>query len=250
MPPAFISRDDNEKEPILNPIKVATREEWLIARKALLEKEKAHTRIKDEISQERQELPWVKLDENYVFETETGKVSLAELFGDKSQLIVYHFMFGPEWAEGCKSCSFWADSFNGLEPHLNGRDIAFVAVSRAPMSSLMPFKKRMGWSFNWVSSHSNCFNTDFNVSFSSDHNSENPATYNFQEMSSFPMEEAHGTSVFAKDEDGNIYHTYSTYGRGLDATNAAYSYIDMVPKGRDEPSEGNPMGWVKHHDAY
>lgn len=234
----------------MNPMKVATREEWLIARKALLEKEKAHTRIKDEISLERRALPWVKLDENYVFETETGEVSFSELFGDKSQLIVYHFMFGPEWAEGCKSCSFWADSFNGLEPHLNGRDIAFVAVSRAPVSSLMPFKKRMGWSFNWVSSHSNSFNADFHVSFSSDHNSENPATYNFQEMSSFPMEEAHGTSVFAKDEDGNIYHTYSTYGRGLDATNAAYSYIDMVPKGRDEPSEGNPMGWVKHHDAY
>lgn len=241
---------DNEKETIMNSMKVATREEWLIARKALLEKEKAHTRAKDEISQQRRALPWVKLDENYVFETETGKVSLAELFGDKSQLIVYHFMFGPEWAEGCKSCSFWADSFNGLEPHLNGRDIAFVAVSRAPMSSLMPFKKRMGWSFNWVSSHSNSFNADFNVSFSSDHNSENPATYNFQEMSSSPMEEAHGTSVFAKDDAGNIYHTYSTYGRGLDITNAAYSYIDMVPKGRNEPSEGNPMVWVKHHDAY
>lgn len=230
-------------------IKTATREEWLTARKSLLVKEKAQTRLKDELSEERRALPWVPVKENYVFETEGGDATLSELFGDKSQLIVYHFMFGPEWQEGCKSCSFWADSFNGLEPHLNGRDIAFATVSRAPLGKLLPFKQRMGWDFNWVSSYPNTFNADFDVSFGSEHKSENPVTYNFKENNHYPMDEAHGTSVFAKDEEGNIYHTYSTYGRGLDVTNAAYSYIDLVPKGRDEEA-GNTMAWVKHHDAY
>lgn len=231
-------------------INTATREEWLAARKSLLEKEKAHTRLKDELSEERRALPWVKLDKNYVFETENGVISLSDLFASKSQLIVYHFMFGPKWESGCVSCSFWADSFNGLEPHLNARDIAFTAVSSAPMSMLSPFKKRMGWDFNWVSSNANTFNADFNVNVGPDKNPEDPVLYNFKEMPAFPVDEMHGTSVFAKDEDGQVYHTYSTYGRGLDVTNAAYSYIDMVPKGRDEPSEGNPMAWVTHHDAY
>lgn len=239
-----------EEETSMKPIKTGSREEWLSARKTLLEKEKAHTMQKDALSEERRALPWVKIDENYVFETETGEASLSDLFGAQSQLIVYHFMFGPEWIEGCKSCSFWADSFNGLEPHLNGRDIAFVAISRAPMSLLLPFKKRMGWNFTWVSSHANRFNADFDVSFGSDHKPENPVTYNFKEKTFYPMDEAHGTSVFAKDEAGSLYHTYSTYGRGLDVTNAAYSYIDMVPMGRNEPPAGNPMEWVRHHDAY
>ncbi len=234
----------------MQAIKTATRQEWLSARRALLEKEKAHTRLKDAISAERRALPWVRIDKEYLFETEDGDASLSDLFGEKSQLIVYHFMFGPEWEEGCKSCSFWADSFNGLEPHLNARDIAFVAISRAPISLLLPFKKRMGWNFRWVSSFPNSFNADFNVSFGSDHQPENPVTYNFKEKAFYPLDEAHGTSVLAKDGDGTIYHTYSTYGRGLDVTNAAYSYIDMAPKGRDEPAEGNPMAWVRHHDAY
>lgn len=229
---------------------ITTRKEWLSARLALLEKEKAHTRLKDEISAERRALPWVALDREYLFTTESGDASLSELFGDHSQLIVYHFMFGPEWQEGCKSCSFWADSFDGLEPHLNGRDIAFAAVSRAPMSKLLPFKNRMGWTFNWVSSSENSFNADFDVSFGSDHRPEDPVRYNFNDNAIYPMDEAHGTSVFARDEDGTIYHTYSTYGRGLDITNAAYSYIDMTPKGRNEPAEGNPMEWVRHHDSY
>ena len=159
-------------------------------------------------------------------------------------------MFGPEWEEGCESCSFWADSFNNLEPHLHARDISFVAVSRAPMSLLKPFKERMGWGFNWVSSFSNSFNADFNVSFGSAHQPENLVNYNFQEDSFYPMDEAHGTSIFIKDDNGDIYHTYSTYGRGLDVTNAAYSYIDLTPLGRNEPTEGNPMAWVRHHDKY
>lgn len=234
----------------MSSIKTASREEWLEARLALLDAEKLHTKQKDALSAARRNLPWVKIDKSYVFETENGKVSLSDLFGDKSQLIIYHFMFGPEWESGCVSCSFWADSFNGLEPHLNNRDIAFAAVSSAPMEMLSPFKKRMGWAFNWVSSNTNTFNADFNVNAGPDHKQDEPVLYNFKEIPSYPVDEMHGTSVFAKGEDGQIYHTYSTYGRGLDITNAAYSYIDMVPKGRDEPSEGNPMAWVKHHDAY
>jgi predicted dithiol-disulfide oxidoreductase (DUF899 family) len=234
----------------MNSINTATREEWLIQRRSLLEKEKVHTREKDIISEARRSLPWVKLESDYNFETETGSTTLQELFGDKSQLIVYHFMFGSDWEQGCKSCSFWADSFNGLSPHLNARDIAFVAVSRAPMSKLAPFKKRMGWGFTWVSSAPNTFNADFHVGFSSDQLNDSPKMYNFNEVDSVPVDEMHGTSVFAKDDEDNIYHTYSTYGRGLDVTNAAYSYIDMTPKGRDEPSEGNPMAWLNHHDSY
>lgn len=230
-----------------------SREEWLTARRALLEKEKAYTRLKDEITRERQALPWVRIGKDYLFETETGEVSISALFQEHSQLIIYHFMFGPAWEIGCKSCSFWADSFDGLAPHLAAKDIAFTAVSSAPMAKLKQFKKRMGWSFDWVSSSSSTFNTDFNVGFGpnrTDRPQGAPLMYNFKEIDAAPMDEMHGTSVFAKDENGAIYHTYSTYGRGLDITNAAYSYIDMTPRGRDEPAEGNPMGWVKHHDAY
>lgn len=235
----------------MTAIKTATRDAWLKARLDLLEQEKKHTRQKDVLSAARRALPWVKIEKDYVFQCEDGTTrSLAELFGERTQLIVYHFMFGPEWDAGCVSCSFWADSFNGLQPHLNDRDIAFAAVSRAPMSKLLSFKKRMGWSFDWVSSFENDFNADFDVSFGSLHKPEDPVTYNFKEDTFYPMDEAHGTSVFARDADGTVYHTYSTYGRGLDATNAAYSYIDMVPKGRGEPAEGNLMAWVRHHDSY
>lgn len=235
----------------MTPNKTATRAEWLEARRDLLLKEKAHTREKDALSEARRGLPWVRLDQDYVFETAAGgSAKLSELFGERSQLIVYHFMFGPDQASGCKSCSFWADSFNGLAPHLNARDIAFLAVSRAPMSVITPFKKRMGWNFDWVSSASNTFNADFHVGFSSDQRNGKPLMYNFSEVDSVPMDEMHGTSVFARDDAGNVYHTYSTYGRGLDITNAAYSYMDMTPKGRDESPEGNPMAWLTHHDSY
>ncbi len=229
---------------------IVTRDEWLSARRALLEKEKAHTRMKDEITSARQALPWVKLDKDYEFETDSGKQTLGELFKGRSQLIVYHFMFGPEWEAGCVSCSFWADSFNGLAPHLAERDTAFVAISSAPMTMITPFKERMNWDFNWVSSNTNTFNSDFNVGFRADQPTDAPLMYNFKEIESSPMDEMHGTSVFVRGDDGAIYHTYSTYGRGLDITNAAYAYIDMTPKGRDELPTGNPMEWVKHHDAY
>jgi len=232
------------------PAKIATHDQWLEARRALLELEKAHTRQKDEITRARQALPWVRLQQEYLFETDEGEASLTSLFKDHNQLVVYHFMFGPEWTAGCVSCSFWADSFNGLSAHLAVRDIAFVAVSSAPMSMIAPFKQRMGWSFDWVSSSPSRFNEDFNVGFGPKRTPDRPLMYNFTEIDNAPMDEMHGTSVFAKDGDGTVYHTYSTYGRGLDATNAAYAYIDLTPAGRNEPATGNPMAWVRHHDVY
>ena len=235
----------------MTPTHIATREEWLAARKELLLREKEHTRMKDDITRARQALPWVKIDKDYEFATQDGPKTLSELFGNKSQLITYHFMFGSEWQDPCKSCSFWADSYNGLSPHLAAQDIAFVAVSSAPLDRLLPFKERMGWTFNWVSSHGNDFNFDLDVGFGPDRPKHLPRSYNFGTMQNAPLDEMHGTSVFAKDDDGNVYHTYSVYGRGLDATNAAYSYIDLTPKARNaEPSEGNPMGWLEYHDAY
>lgn len=228
--------------------KIVSREVWLTERRALLEKEKAHTKLKDEITAQRQNLPWVKLDNEYLFDTDSGEKCLNDLFNGKSQLIVYHFMFGPDWKQGCVSCSYWADTFNGIASHLTARDTAFVAVSSAPMSKINEFKKRMGWEFEWVSSHQNTFNADFNVGFGGMHKNENSLMYNFKEIENSPMDEMHGTSVFARKRDKDIYHTYSTYGRGLDITNAAYAYIDMTPMGRDENSNG--MSWLRHHDSY
>jgi len=228
--------------------KIVSREVWLSARRALLEKEKAHTKLKDEITAQRQNLPWVKIENEYLFDTNSGDKSLNDLFNRKSQLIVYHFMFGPDWKQGCVSCSYWADTFNGIASHLAARDTAFVAVSSAPMSKINEFKKRMGWEFEWVSSHQNTFNVDFNVGFGGMHKNENSLMYNFKEIENSPMDEMHGTSVFARKRDKDIYHTYSTYGRGLDITNAAYAYIDMTPRGRDENSNG--MSWLRHHDNY
>lgn len=228
----------------------ATREEWLVARRALLEKEKAHTRLKDEITKERQALPWVRVEKEYAFETPDGPRSLGDLFQGHSQLIVYHFMYGPEWKNPCVSCSLWADGFNGLPPHLAQKDIAFVTVSSAPLTMIAPFKERMGWAFDWVSSGGSAFNADFNVGFGASHPSDGPLMYNFRETDSMQIDELPGTSVFARGDDGAIYHTYSAYSRGLDITNTAYSYIDMTPRGRDEPAEGHKMGWVKHRDAY
>ena len=235
----------------MKPEKVATREDWLIARKALLVREKEHTRQKDEITRARQALPWVKVEKDYVFDTSNGPRRLADLFEGCSQLITYHFMFGPNWENPCKSCSFWADSYHGLGPHLAAQDITLIAVSSAPLERLLPFKERMGWDFEWVSSHRNSFNVDYDVGFGAERPKELPNAYNFGTLRHPPLDEMHGTSVFAKDDDGNVYHTYSTYGRGLDATNAAYAYIDLTPKARDgEPTSGNSMGWLKYHDCY
>jgi predicted dithiol-disulfide oxidoreductase (DUF899 family)/uncharacterized damage-inducible protein DinB len=227
--------------------KVAPPAEWLKARKELLKKEKEFTRLRDELSRHRRELPWEKVDKNYVFEGPKGKEALADLFDGRSQLIVYHFMFGPGWKEGCPSCSFLADSFDGSAIHLAQRDATFVAISRAPLAELEPFKKRMGWRFKWVSSSGTDFNYDYQVSAKK--GEDGKAYYNY-EFTDFPSEERPGASVFYKDEKGNIYHTYSTYARGLDILLNPYNFLDMTPKGRNEEGLPHGMAWVRHHDRY
>jgi predicted dithiol-disulfide oxidoreductase (DUF899 family) len=229
--------------------KVVSREEWLVARKDHLVKEKEFTRLRDQLSQQRRALPWVKVDKEYIFDGPDGKATLAELFAGRSQLIVYHFMFHPSWDEGCKSCSFWADNFNGIIVHLNHRDVTMVAISKAPLAQLEAFKKRMGWSFKWVSSFGTDFNRDYHVSFTPEELAKGEMYYNYRTCR-FPREEGPGVSVFYKDEDGNILHTYSCYARGLDMLNGAYHYLDLVPKGRDEASLTYPQAWVRHHDKY
>jgi len=229
--------------------KVVSREAWLAARKEHLAQEKAFTRQRDELSQARRDLPWVKVEEDYVFDSLDGPQSLGALFGDKSQLIVQHFMYGPDWEEGCPSCSFWADGFDGFVVHLAHRDVTMIAVSRAPVPVLEAYKKRMGWHFDWVSSLGNNFNQDYGVTFSEEEIAAGQVNYNYK-MRSFPVGEAPGISVFYKDETGDIFHTYSCYSRGLDMMNAAYHYLDLVPKGRDEDDDPYGMAWLKRHDQY
>lgn len=225
------------------------RADWLAARKRLLGKEKEFTRLRDELSRERRELPWLRVEKSYIFDTPDGKLTLSDLFEGRSQLLVYHFMYGPDWEVGCKSCSFWADSFNGIIVHLNHRDVTMIAVSRAPLSKLEAFRRRMGWSFKWASSFGNDFNRDYHVSFSKEEVAKGEMTYNFQ-PSKFPSDEAPGISVFYRDEEGRVFHTYSCYARGLDMLNGAYHYLDLVPKGRDEDGLSYTMEWVRHHDRY
>jgi predicted dithiol-disulfide oxidoreductase (DUF899 family) len=227
--------------------KVVSREEWLAVRKSFLVKEKEFTRARDELSRQRRELPWVEVEKSYAFDGPDGKVSLPDLFAGKSQLLVYHFMFGPDWGEGCPSCSFWADNYNGIVVHLANRDVSLVAISRAPLEKLEAYKRRMGWGFKWVSSLNNDFNRDFHVSFTPEE--QKTAVYNY-EARGFGSSEAPGASVFAKDEAGRVFHTYSCYARGLDMLNGAYHLLDLVPKGRDEDSLPYPMAWVRRHDKY
>jgi predicted dithiol-disulfide oxidoreductase (DUF899 family) len=228
--------------------KVISREQWIEARKAHLAKEKEFTRLRDELSRERREMGWVKVDKNYVFDGPDGKVSLAELFDGRSQLIVYHFMFDAEWSQGCKSCSFVADHYDPAIVHLNHRDVSMVTVSRAPIGKLEAFRKRMGWKFKWVSSFGNQFNRDFHVSYTDQELQSGLAVYNYVSRP-YPIRELPGMSVFFKDDEGNIFHTYSTYARGLDMFLGTYHLLDIVPKGRDE--DGIPiMSWLRHHDRY
>ena len=229
--------------------KLVSRDEWLAARKQHLSKEKEFTRLRDKLSAERRELPWVKVEENYVFDGPKGKETLGDLFDGRSQLIVYHFMFGPEWEEGCKSCSFLSDHIDGALVHLAHRDVTFVVVSRAPLSKIEAFKKRMGWRFKWVSSYGNDFNFDYHVSFTKDELAKGKVYYNY-DMNEFPSEEGPGISVFYKDGSGDIFHTYSSYARGLDILVGTYNYLDLVPKGRDEAELPWTMAWVRHHDKY
>jgi predicted dithiol-disulfide oxidoreductase (DUF899 family) len=228
---------------------IVSQAEWENARIALLAREKAFTEARDALSHARRDLPWVLVDKPYRFVTEKGETDLAGLFGDASQLIVYHFMFGPEWTEGCKSCSFWADSFNGVTAHLAQRDARLVAISRAPLATLLGFRERMGWTFPWVSSLGSDFNFDFGVSFRREDIDAGRARYNYA-AKRFPSEESPGISIFKREPDGAIYHTYSTYARGLDLMNTAYNFLDLLPKGRDEADLPFTMSWVKLRDRY
>ena len=227
-----------------------TREQWIAARKDLLKKEKELTKLQDAVSKERLEMPWVKVDKEYVFDTPQGRKSLAELFDGRSQLIVYHFMFGPDWKEGCVGCSFFSDHVDGPNMHISQHDVSFVAISRAPLASLEAYKKRMGWRFNWVSSINSDFNYDYNVSFRKEDLAKGEVYYNF-EMTKNTMEDLHGTSVFYKDPSGQIFHTYSVYARGDERGLGAYMFLDISPLGRNETGpNGNLTDWVKRHDQY
>lgn len=226
---------------------VVSHEEWVAARTAFLAKEKEFTRQRDELSRLRRELPWERVEKEYTFDGPNGKVSLSDLFGKHSQLIVYHFMFPPEWEAGCPHCSFWADNFNQVIPHLNQRDAAMVAISRAPREKLDAFEKRMGWSFQWLSSGGSDFNYDFGASFAPEESKER--VYNYGTIAP-GRTDREGMSVFYKNEKGEIFHTYSAYARGIDMFNTAYHYLDACPKWRDEDNLPFVQAWVKHHDRY
>ena len=236
-----------KSQTVKNPT-IVSEEKWLAARRELLREEKELTRFRDRLAVRRRELPWVKVDQAYIFQSPGGRVSLADLFEGRSQLVVYHFMFGSGWEEGCKSCSYVSDHLAPTVVHLKARDVAFAAISHAPLAEFAPFKERMGWTFNWVSSHGSEFNRDYHVSFTAEELADGKVDYNYG-LREFPVEEAPGLSVFAKDEKGDVYHTYSTYGRGLDQLIGTYTLLDLVPKGRDEDSELT-MSWVRYHDSY
>lgn len=230
--------------------RVVSQEEWLAAREQLLIKEKKLTRERDVLAAERRALPWFKIEKNYVFDTPGGKKTLVELFEGRSQLLVYHLMFAPDWEAACLGCSYVCDHFDGALQHLANRDVSLVAVSRAPLAKLLPFKRRMGWRFKWYSSFGTDFNRDFHVTFTKDEMAAGKMYYNYK-VQNFPMEEGQGLSVFYKDAADNIFHTYSTYGRGVEPFVNAYNLLDLAPKGRDEQDQKPiPMAWVRHHDNY
>jgi predicted dithiol-disulfide oxidoreductase (DUF899 family) len=228
--------------------KVVSHDEWLAARQQLLAEEKEFTRLRDQLSQRRRELPWELVEKDYVFDGPGGRETLAQLFDGRHQLAVYHLMLGPDWEEACKSCSFWADNFNGIDVHLKQRGVTLLAISRAPLPRIEAFKKRMGWTFKWVSSFGSDFNYDYQVSVRPEQLASGEAVYNYA-PSKMTIEERPGISVFYKDEDGRVFHTYSCYARGLDMMNGAYHWLDLVPKGRDETGS-HKMSWVRLHDEY
>jgi len=234
----------------MEPHKIVSHDEWIAARKAYLADEKAFTRARDELSRKRRALPWERVEKNYMFDKPDGKQSLADLFGGKGQLIIYHFMLGPDWEVGCPSCSFLADHFDGAVIHIAQRDVSFVVVSRAPLPQLEAFKRRMGWRFKWVSSFGGDFNHDYQVSMTPQEKAGGKVMYNYQIIESFPSEERPCASVFFKNAAGEVFHTYSTYGRGLDMLIGAYHFLDLAPKGRDEDELEWSMAWVRHHDRY
>ena len=228
---------------------VVSHADWLAARKEFLVKEKEFTHLRDELSRQRRTLPWEKVEKQYEFDSASGKLTLAELFDGRSQLIVYHFMFGPGWEEGCKSCSYLADHFDGTTVHLANRDTTLAVISHAPIAEIEVFKKRMGWKFAWVSSFGSDFNFDYHVSFTPEEKAAGKIDYNYSEAEFF-SEEGPGASVFAKDATGEVFHTYSSYARGLDILVGTYNFLDLVPKGRDEDGLTFSMAWVRHHDRY
>jgi predicted dithiol-disulfide oxidoreductase (DUF899 family) len=230
--------------------KVVSRAEWLSARKELLIKEKQLTRQRDEIDRQRRDLPWVKIEKNYIFDGPNGRETLADLFENRSQLIVSHFMFGPGWKEGCVGCSFRSDHVDGALPHLEHHDVSFVTISRAPLAEIEAFKKRMGWRFRWLSSYESDFNFDYHVSFTKEESATGKVYYNYDSRE-FVSEELSGISVFYKNEAGEVFHTYSTHGRGDEMLVTAYMYLDLTPKGRNETGpRHNLTDWVRHHDRY
>jgi predicted dithiol-disulfide oxidoreductase (DUF899 family) len=229
--------------------RVVSHKTWLSARKAFLAKEKAFTRQRDKLSRQRRELPWERVDKTYIFDGPGGRETLSQLFGKRSQLVVYHFMFTPSWEEGCKHCSFWADNFNGIGVHLNHRDVSFVAISRAPLAKIEAFKKRMGWRFKWLSSSNTEFNYDYQASFTPEQIKSGKVFYNYK-TSAMDMQDREGVSVFYKDAKGALFHTYSAYARGIDMLNGAYHFLDLVPKGRDEDGLDFTQAWVRYHDKY
>jgi predicted dithiol-disulfide oxidoreductase (DUF899 family) len=242
-----MSRPD--EQPGLAHHDVVSRDRWIAQRKTLLQREKELTRLRDQIARERRALPWVRVDKPYVFDAPEGRRTLADLFEGRRQLFVQHFMFAPEWDEGCRSCSYMADHIDGANAHLAQRDVTLLVVSRAPLAAIESFRRRMGWRFKWVSSSANEFNADFGVSFAPGARIDGEVYYNYH-MTAFPLEEAPGISVFFKDDAGEVFHTYSTYGRGVEAMMGAYNLLDLTPKGRDEEGLANPMAWVRHHDRY
>jgi len=228
---------------------VVSSERWLSERKTLLAREKELMRLHDQVARERRALPWERVEKDYAFDTAEGRRTLSELFDGRRQLLVQHFMLGPGWEQGCPSCSFMADHSDGMNVHLAQRDITLVAISRAPLAEIEPFRQRMGWRFRWVSSHGSDFNYDFNVSFTPEERAKGEVSYNYV-MQSFPQEEAPGISVFYKDDAGQIFHTYSTYGRGVEVMMGAYNMMDLTPEGRGERDVPHKMEWVRHHDRY
>jgi predicted dithiol-disulfide oxidoreductase (DUF899 family) len=228
--------------------KVVSEKEWVKARKQLLVKEKKFSKLRDEMNQQRRALPWVKIEKEYVFDGPNGKETLADLFDGKSQLLVYHFMFGPGWGDGCPHCSFWADHYDSVNAHIGQRDTTFVVISRAPLKEIKPFKKRMGWKFKWVSSNGSDFNFDLNVSFTPEQLKNGTAIYNYVPLE-MDIDEREGASAFYKDSKGEVYRTYSTYARGIDLMNTTYNFLDLTAKGRDENPEAS-QNWVRYHDEY
>lgn len=228
---------------------IATDEEWLAARRALLQEEKALQRARDQLAGKRRRLPWRRIESDYEFEGADGRRSLSDLFGNASQLLIYHFMYHPDWDEGCRTCSFWADGFDASIPHLDARDVALAVISRGPLEKLLSYRQRMGWRFPWFSSADSTFNYDFGVSFTAEQIESRNSFYNFRDGASVGPEMP-GISTFARDDGGSIFHTYSTYSRGLDPLNSAYQLLDLVAKGRDENQLPFSMDWIRRHDEY